>query len=232
MFRTPSYFTLDQQDKPHCFGRFPQSEQQQRKLRASESFCFLPGSSKTRGKILKAAISIYELSQLCRSGQKPEIIDVRSETEFAAAHIPGAKCIPLEQLPVRHADLGEGDLVLVCEAGMRASLAQKSLSKRRGRVLVLDGGTRAWREAGLPVTHALRTSRSLERQVRLGAGVLILIGIVLTLLVGKAWILMPALIGTGLTFAGATDICMMGRLLARMPWNQLRNSDVQPACNC
>jgi hypothetical protein len=115
---------------------------------------------------------------------------------------------------------------------MRASLAQKSLSKRRGGVLVLDGGTRAWREAGLSVTNALRTSWSLERQVRLGAGVLILIGIVLTLLVGKAWILMPAFIATGLAFAGATDICMMGRLLARMPWNQLRNSDIQPACNC
>lgn len=181
---------------------------------------------------MKAAISIYELSQLWRSGRKPDIIDVRSETEFAAAHIPGAKCIPLEQLPVRHADLGEGDLVLVCEAGMRASLAQKSLSKRRGGVLVLDGGTRAWREAGLPVTNALRTSWSLERQVRLGAGVAILIGIVLALLVGKAWILMPAFIGTGLAFAGATDICMMGRLLARMPWNQLSNSDIQPACNC
>jgi rhodanese-related sulfurtransferase len=198
-----------------------------------ESFCPRPGSSKTKGKnFLTATISVNELSQLCHSGQKPEIIDVRSETEFAVGHIPGAKCIPLQQLPVRHADLGDGDLILVCEAGTRAGMAQKSLSQRSGRVFVLDGGTRAWREAGLPVIAPQRTHWSLERQVRLGAGVLILIGIALTVLVSKAWILMPAFMGAGLTFAGATDICMLGRLLARMPWNQWRNSDVQPACSC
>ena len=60
---------------------------------------------------------------------------------------------------------------------------------------------------------------------------MILAGIALTLLVNKVWILMPVFIGAGLTFAGATDICMMGRLLARMPWNQLRNSDVKRACS-
>lgn len=178
-----------------------------------------------------AAISIYELSELCRSGQKPEIIDVRSETEFAAAHIAGAKCIPLQQLPVRYADLGEGDLVMVCEGGTRAGLAQQSLRQHRGRVFVLDGGMRAWREAGLPVIASLSTYWSLERQVRLGAGMMILIGIALALIFGNAWILIPAFVGAGLAFAGATDICMMGRLLARMPWNKLRKSNVQPGCN-
>ena len=109
-------------------------------------------------------------------------------------------------------------------------MAQKNLNQRSGRVFVLDGGMRAWREAGLPVIAPLKTSWSLERQVRLGAGILILIGIALTLLVSKLWILMPAFVGAGLTFAGATDICIMGKLLARMPWNQLRNSNVQSAC--
>lgn len=181
---------------------------------------------------MSATISIHELSQLYRSDRKREIIDVRSETEFAAGHIPGAKSIPLQQLPLRHADLGEGDLILVCEAGTRASMAQKNLKQHSGGVFVLDGGMRAWREAGLPVIAPLRTYWSLERQVRLGAGVLVLIGIALTLLVHRAWILMPVSVGAGLTFAGATDICIMGKLLAHMPWNQLRNGNVQPACSC
>ena len=179
---------------------------------------------------MTATISVHELLRLCRSGQKPEIVDVRSETEFAAGHIPGAKCIPLQQLPFRHADLDDGDLVLVCEAGTRACIAQKNLKQRSGTVAVLDGGTRAWREAGLPLVSALLTSWSLERQVRLGAGLLILLGIALTLCVSKSWILLPTFVGAGLTFAGATDICMMGKLLARMPWNQLRRGGVQPAC--
>ena len=169
-------------------------------------------------------ISVQELSQLCNSGQRPEIVDVRSESEFAAGHIPGAKCIPLQQLPFRHADLGGGRIVLVCEAGTRASLARQDLEPHNGTIAVLQGGTRAWREAGLPVVFALRTNWSLERQVRFGAGVLILIGVALTLLLSKSWILMPAFLGGGLTFAGATDICMMGEVLARMPWNQLRKT--------
>lgn len=177
-----------------------------------------------------ATVSIHELSELCCSGQKREIVDVRSETEFAASHIPGAKCVPLQQLPFRSGDLGDGDLVLVCESGTRACMAQKGLSQRSGRIFVLDGGMRAWRAAGLPVIAPLRTAWSLERQVRLGAGILILIGIALTLVVSEPWILLPAFVGAGLTFAGATDICMMGKLLARMPWNQSRSSNVGPAC--
>jgi rhodanese-related sulfurtransferase len=178
---------------------------------------------------LGTTINIHELCRLCSSGQKGEIIDVRSESEFAAGHIAGAKCIPLQQLPLRHADLGDGDLILVCEAGTRASLAQKSLNECGRKILVLDGGMRAWRESGLPVIEALRTSWSLERQVRVGAGFLILVGVVLALVVSKTWIWLPAFVGAGLTFAGVTDICMMGKLLARMPWNNLRNCNVQPA---
>src|SRR5215471_15646607 len=161
----------------------------QRKSRPDESFCFLRGSSYMRGKSLTANISVHELWQLCRSGQKPDIVDVRSETEFAAGHIPGAKCIPLQQLPFRHADLGDGDLVLVCEAGTRASIAQKNLEQCSGTIPVLEGGTRAWREAGLPLVSVLHTDWSLERQVRFGAGLLILIGVALTLFVSKTWIL-------------------------------------------
>ena len=180
---------------------------------------------------MTGTISVHELLELCRSGQKLEIVDVRSESEFAAGHVPGAKCIPLQQLPFRHADLGDGSIVLVCEAGTRACIARQDLEPRNGTIAVLHGGTRAWREAGLPSVSALRTNWSLERQVRFGAGLLILIGIALTLLVSKNWIVMPAFLGAGLTFAGATDICMMGKVLARMPWNQLRNNNVHPACS-
>ena len=118
---------------------------------------FPSGLFLTRGNFLSATVSIHELSQLRCSGQNLEIVDVRSETEFAPGHIPGAKCIPLQQFPLRHADLGDGDLVLVCEAGMRASMAQKNPNQHSGRVFVLDGGMRAWREAGLLLIPPLGT---------------------------------------------------------------------------
>jgi hypothetical protein len=37
---------------------------------------------------------------------------------------------------------------------------------------------------------------------------------------GGIWLAM--FVGAGLTFAGATDICMMGMVLAKMPWNKAR----------
>jgi rhodanese-related sulfurtransferase len=177
-----------------------------------------------------ATISVHELSELCRSGQRPEIVDVRSESEFLVGHIAGAKCIPLQQIDLRHADLGDGDLVLVCESATRACMARDRIIASNGRVKVLEGGVRAWRKAGLPLIGSVGTSWSLERQVRLGAGLLILVGVALTLLADKAWILLPTFVGAGLTFAGTTDICMLGRLLTRMPWNRVRRGDVQSGC--
>ena len=61
---------------------------------------------------------------------------------------------------------------------------------------------------------------SLERQVRIAAGSLVLLGVALGLLVHPAFIGLAAFVGAGLVFAGVTDWCGMGLLLARMPWNQ------------
>ena len=62
----------------------------------------------------------------------------------------------------------------------------------------------------------------MERQVRLGAGLLVLLGVVLSLFWDRAWIALSAFVGLGLTFAGLTDICGMAFLLAKMPWNKAR----------
>ena len=84
----------------------------------------------------------------------------------------------------------------------------------------VDGGTKAWAEAGLPVVRGQKAI-SLERQVRIVAGSLVLIGIVLGFLVHQSLFGLAAFAGAGLLFAGITDTCGMGLLLARMPWNQV-----------
>jgi predicted branched-subunit amino acid permease len=60
---------------------------------------------------------------------------------------------------------------------------------------------------------------SLERQVRIVAGSLVLIGAVLGWLVHPGFYGLAAFVGAGLVFAGITDFCGMGLLLARLPWN-------------
>jgi hypothetical protein len=86
-------------------------------------------------------------------------------------------------------------------------------------VVNVEGGTLACEQAGLPIVRG-RKAISLERQVRIAAGSLVVTGAVLGYLVHPAFIGLAAFIGAGLVFAGITDTCGMGMLLARMPWNR------------
>ena len=131
----------------------------------------------------------------------------------------------MDQFEARRKDLRlEDGLVLVCKAGSRAQIVAGWLGASVP-VRVLEGGTNAWNRAGLEVVTSAKTRWSLERQVRLGAGLMVLTGTVLPA-VGIHWgIWLAMFAGAGLTFAGATDICMMAILLAKMPWNQGRKTE-------
>jgi rhodanese-related sulfurtransferase len=85
---------------------------------------------------------------------------------------------------------------------------------------VIEGGTEAWASLGLPVEGTGRKTISIERQVRIGAGSLVLIGVILGFLIHPVFFGLSAFIGAGLVFAGITDWCGMGLLLARAPWNR------------
>lgn len=153
-----------------------------------------------------------------------QVVDVRSAMEFASGHVPGAANIPLEQLELRTEDLAaDRPVVLVCQAGTRARIAAELLGERRENLLVLEGGTDAWRKAGMPLVRCTRSRWALERQVRLGAGLLVICGVALGFAVSPWWFGLAAFVGCGLTFAGATNLCLMGEMLARMPWNGTRS---------
>jgi rhodanese-related sulfurtransferase len=87
-------------------------------------------------------------------------------------------------------------------------------------VINVEGGTQAWVDAGLPVVRG-KKSISLERQVRIAAGSLVLLGAALAWLVHPGFVGLSAVVGAGLLFAGLTDSCAMGMVLARMPWNRV-----------
>jgi rhodanese-related sulfurtransferase len=92
-------------------------------------------------------------------------------------------------------------------------------------VVNVEGGTVACAAAGLPVVRG-RKAVSLERQVRIAAGLLVVLGVALGWLVHPALVGLSAFVGAGLVFAGVTDTCGMGMLLARMPWNRSGKSDI------
>lgn len=167
---------------------------------------------------MSATITTAEL----RAGLCPgvHLIDVRSGSEFATGHIPGAVNIPMDQIEARLDDLpANGRLVLVCQAGKRARITANLLEPCGRDVVVLEGGTDAWTQAGFPVVSNVKMRWSLERQVRLGAGVLVLSGVALALTIDSRWIYLSGFVGLGLTFAGLTDLCPMAIVLGKMPWN-------------
>ncbi len=150
------------------------------------------------------------------------LVDVRSGAEFASGHIPGAVNIPMDQIESRLGDLGLNlPIVLVCQSGKRARITASLLEPWQRQTTVLEGGTTAWIEAGLPLVASVKTRWSLERQVRLGAGLLVLTGAILALTVNQRWLFVCGFVGLGLTLAGLTDICAMGIILEKMPWNKL-----------
>jgi len=74
----------------------------------------------------------------------------------------------------------------------------------------------------LPVEKDAWTPWALERQVRVAAGSLVLLGVSLGHFVHPLFLGLSAFVGAGLVFAGVTDWCGMGMLLARAPWNRRR----------
>lgn len=149
-----------------------------------------------------------------------KLIDVRSPGEYATGHVPQAANIPLEQVEMRLDDLGGGPVALLCQSGNRAGMACEILADHHSELLIVEGGTQAWIQSGKPVVASSCTRWSLERQVRLIAGLMILAGTILAVTVSPVWVYLAMFVGAGLTFAGATNICGMASLLALLPWNQ------------
>ncbi|MDR3734763.1 MAG: DUF2892 domain-containing protein [Acidobacteriaceae bacterium] len=171
-------------------------------------------------------ISIAELSHTLQRGGLPAILDVRTAAEFATVHAQGAHLMPLDQLnPADAAALrneGDGRLYVLCHSGARSSTAcQRLLQAGVLEVYSIEGGTQAWEKAGLPVIRSQdrRKVLPLERQVRIAAGSLVLLGAVLGWLVQPGFFALSAFVGAGLVFAGITDFCGMGIVLSKMPWN-------------
>jgi rhodanese-related sulfurtransferase len=180
-----------------------------------------------------ATISPEELMQRYRDNHSCELIDVRMPAEYQARHVEFARNVPLDQLDPEALIKSRGGssdepLYLICQAGQRSRKGCEYLLQAGvANVVSVEGGTKACEEAGLPMARGRKTI-GLERQIRIGAGSLILIGVLLGWLVHPAFFGLAAFIGAGLIFAGITDTCGMSIVLARMPWNQYSSNAGTP----
>lgn len=154
------------------------------------------------------------------------VIDVRTPAEFAEQHATPARNLPLpDATPAALAALGHADpaapVFVLCQGGKRAETACARLAAAGfTQAVVVSGGTDAWAAAGLPVMRGSAHGIGIERQVRIGAGALVVLGVVLSQTVQPGFVWLAGFVGAGLVFAGATGFCGMGLLLAKAPWNR------------
>jgi rhodanese-related sulfurtransferase len=169
-------------------------------------------------------ITPEQLNDMMQAGQRVDLIDVRTPAEFREVHVTFARNVPLDQVAIATTATGgigaSQPLYVICRTGGRAKQAcEKLMRAGQPNVVSVEGGTRAWEAAGLPVARG-EAMISLERQVRIAAGLLVMLGSALAYFVHPYWLGLTAFVGAGLVFAGITDACGMGLLLAKMPWNQ------------
>lgn len=120
---------------------------------AAGTMLLLPVLRGAAGGSLSAAAAVQLINR-----EKAVVVDVCEPEEFAAAHVNGAKNLPLGQFEEKLTTLVKNKtvpLVLVCAKGARAARAE-AMAKKLGyeKAQALAGGMKAWRDAGLPVEKA------------------------------------------------------------------------------
>jgi len=169
-----------------------------------------------------------------QSTKKVDLIDVRTPAEFHELRVSFAENIPLDRLdPVKlklaRADHAQGPIYVICRSGARSAQAVAKLKDVGFDAYNVTGGTLACDKAGFPMVHGPKTI-SLERQVRIAAGSLVLTGVLLGIFVHPYFLGLAGFVGAGLVFAGVTDFCGMAILLGRMPWNQVASTASNQTC--
>ncbi|WP_339227415.1 rhodanese-like domain-containing protein [Oceanobacillus sp. FSL K6-2867] len=91
-------------------------------------------------------ITAKELQQKLVSGEKINIVDVREDEEVVNGKIPGAKHLPLGQIPERLAELDKNEhYYMVCRSGGRSGNACQFLIQHGYNVTNMAGGMLDWK---------------------------------------------------------------------------------------
>ena len=154
------------------------------------------------------------------------LLDVRTAAEVRNDALTGIIEVPVDQLDAEtfKATLQQknhaGPVYLICQSGRRAEMAASKLANGIDNPLVIvEGGMTAIRQKNQRNTGSGKMI-SLERQVRIAVGSLIILTVLAGFIFSPIWFGLTGLMGLGLLYAGITDNCMLGMLMAKAPWNR------------
>jgi rhodanese-related sulfurtransferase len=173
-------------------------------------------------------IDVHQFRQLRLEDPDIRILDVRTGGEFETMHIPGSYNVPLDTLGEHARDLAsvEHPVVLVCQSGGRATQAHGALTAAGKDTLhILTGGITEWENAGGDVIRGTSDRWAMDRQVRLAAGSIALMGVLASTVVpGAKWI--AGGVAAGLTYSAASNTCAMAAVLSKLPYNKTDACDI------
>lgn len=176
-------------------------------------------------------LSAQEFLALRNSNPNITVIDLRTPAEVEREKLSDCHCLPVHEVSIENLKAlinekgksADDPIYLLCQSGKRAEMAtQKLASDKTLNTVILEGGLNAIKSAGANTIISDRKTIPLERQVRITAGTLVLIGVILGFALNPVFFYLSAFVGAGLVFSGVTDTCPMAMLIARMPWNQSR----------
>lgn len=173
--------------------------------------------------VLLGKISAKDAHSIIEKDSLAKIIDVRTIPEFQEKHIKDSINIPLGELNLKINELNlktDNHLLMMCHSGNRAAMAADMLIQSGfPNIKIVEGGMLSWEKANLPIIKE-NGNISLERQVRIAAGTLILLGLAMTWLIAKFFIIIPIFICCGLIYSGISNNCLMAMLLMKLPFNK------------
>jgi rhodanese-related sulfurtransferase len=165
-------------------------------------------------------------AQAALSRSECVLVDVREADEHARERIAGSVLLPLSALTPQQVNaLGANRVAIHCKSGRRGADAVArcaGLAAAGITVVNVRGGIEAWKAAGLPtIVDTARPRISVMQQTQIVIGTCVFAGTALGFLVHPGFLAIPAFMGAGLVFAGATGFCGMAVAIGKLPWNRV-----------
>ena len=159
---------------------------------------------------------------------KAQLFDIREADEFHREHIAGARLAPRAALDDSLSGQDDSQTLVAifhCNSGQRTrEAARQILDCDYQEAYALKGGLAGWKAAGLATELNRKAPISLQRQVQITAGSMVVIGLLLAWLVSPWFALLSGFVGAGLIFAGLSNTCALARILALLPYNRRERS--------
>jgi len=148
------------------------------------------------------------------------LVDIRESEEYAHEYIEGARLMPLSVFTLLPpAGDRERTAIFYCRSGTRTRGSAATLENHGfAAAYYIEGGLIGWKKAGLP-TVSRKVPLPMSRQTMMAAGVVVFVLSLLALCM-PVFTWLTLLVGANLIFAGYSGICLMAKLLIRMPWNR------------